>query len=242
MKGGCSVLASRGAMADSDLFVRPSMIAMKLVFDHEAQAAGAQGEAPAIDELAPLVDRANEGDRAAVEKLLASVAPAMLRMVRTILGRAHPDVPDVTQEALLALPGALLGFRKESSVKQYARQVALRTALNARRRWRWRERLLQGWQGGQEQPSNSFGQPGFDSLLMERRNALLRELLDELPEEQAQSFAMRVILDYSLPQVAKATGATLNTVRSRVRLAKEKLRQRLETDPTLIDLLRDGEV
>jgi len=163
----------------------------------------------------------------------------MLRMVRTILGGSHPDVPDVTQDALLAFPGALLAFRKESSVKQYARQVALRTALNARRRWLGRERLLRGWQ---DERQYSSGEPAaYESLLLERRTVLLRELLDSLPEEQAQSFAMRVLLDYTLPQVASATGATLNTVRSRVRLAKEKLRERLETDPALLDLLRDGE-
>lgn len=216
------------------------MITMKLVVNQEERTADPQPAAAAPDELTLLADRANDGDRDALEKVLCAVASTMLRVVRAILGPTHPDVPDITQDALLAFPAALLSFRKEASVKQYARQVALRTALSARRRRRWRERLLLGWQEEQEQQSSVLAREAFDLLLMERRAALLRDLLDELPEEQAQSFAMRVILDYTLPQVATATGASLNTVRSRVRLAKEKLRQRLETDPALIDLLRDG--
>jgi RNA polymerase sigma factor (sigma-70 family) len=217
------------------------MLAMRLVVNQEAHITGAEGGASSCDELLPLVDRANRGDRQALEQLLSAVAPAMLRMVRAVLGASHPDAPDVTQEALMVLPEALLAFRKESSVKQYARQVALRTALSARRRRKCREQILQGWQSSQRQPDPAAGPQAYDTLLAERRAALLRDLLDHLPEEQAQSFAMRVLLDYTLPQIAAATDATLNTVRSRVRLAKEKLRERLESDPAQLDLLRDGD-
>lgn len=215
------------------------MLAMRLVINQEEQAPSAAGGASFCDELGPLVDRANQGDREALGAVLAAVAPAMLRMVRAVMGPAHPDVPDITQESLMVLPGALTSFRKESSVKQYARQVALRTALSARRRRQCREKLLQGWQN--QQDLETAGPEAYHTLLVERRAALLRDLLDTLPEEQAQSFAMRVLLDYTLPQVAAATGATLNTVRSRVRLAKEKLRERLEADPALVDLLREGD-
>jgi RNA polymerase sigma-70 factor (ECF subfamily) len=38
--------------------------------------------------------------------------------------------------------------------------------------------------------------------------------------------------------VAAATGAPVNTVRSRVRLAREKLKLRIEGDPDLMDMLR----
>jgi len=49
--------------------------------------------------------------------------------------------------------------------------------------------------------------------------------------------ALRVMLGWSLEDVAQATGAPLNTVRSRVRLAKEALRRRIEADPSLADRL-----
>jgi RNA polymerase sigma-70 factor (ECF subfamily) len=43
------------------------------------------------------------------------------------------------------------------------------------------------------------------------------------------------MLSWSLEEVASATGAPVNTVRSRVRLAKEALRKRIEADPSLTD-------
>jgi RNA polymerase sigma-70 factor (ECF subfamily) len=69
----------------------------------------------------------------------------------------------------------------------------------------------------------------------------LRSLLDELPPVQADTFALRIALGYSMQEVADATGAPINTVRSRVRLAKEALRRRIEEDPTLAELL-GGEI
>ncbi len=45
--------------------------------------------------------------------------------------------------------------------------------------------------------------------------------------------ALRVVLGWSLPEAEAATGIPLNTVRSRVRLAKNALRAAVEADPML---------
>jgi RNA polymerase sigma-70 factor (ECF subfamily) len=211
---------------------------MKLVTSGSILPSGPR-EASEEDPLAALIAGANAGDRAKLQKILEAVAPSMLAVVRVVLGPDHPDVLDVGQESLMALKDALRIFRGESSALQYARQVALLTALSARRRWRSRERRLQEWRRDVID-APQIG-PGEDSLMRARRAAVFRGLLDELPDIQAESFALRVVLDYSLPQVAQATGAPLNTVRSRVRLAKEKLRRRIETDPALRDVLKGGD-
>jgi RNA polymerase sigma factor (sigma-70 family) len=69
-----------------------------------------------------------------------------------------------------------------------------------------------------------------------RRRELLRELLEDLPEEQAEALTLRVVMGWSLEEVAQASGAPVNTVRSRVRLAKEALRARIEAQPALAEL------
>jgi RNA polymerase sigma-70 factor (ECF subfamily) len=170
--------------------------------------------------------------------ILQAVAPAVLTVVRVILGPDNPDVPDVAQEGLMALRDALRIFRRESSVTQYAKQVAVRTALTARRRWRSREQRLQEFR---RETETGESETVDDPLVRARRTAAFRALLDDLPDAQAETFALRVVLDYTLPQVASATGVPINTVRSRVRLAKEKLKRRIETDPALYDILRGGE-
>src|SRR5258708_31173394 len=138
----------------------------------------------------------------------------------------------------MALRDALRIFRRESSVVQYAKQGAVRTALAARRRWRSREQRLQEFRRESETDDSTLTD---DPLVRARRTAAFRALLDDLPDAQAETFALRVVLDYTLPQVASATGVPINTVRSRVRLAKEKLKRRIETDPALYDILRGGE-
>jgi RNA polymerase sigma-70 factor (ECF subfamily) len=74
----------------------------------------------------------------------------------------------------------------------------------------------------------------------EQRKAMLRRLLEELPENQAETLALRVVLGYSLADVSAATGAPINTVRSRLRLAKEALRRRIEADPEAVVLAEVG--
>jgi len=62
-----------------------------------------------------------------------------------------------------------------------------------------------------------------------------------LPEAQAEALALRVALGWSLKEIADATSTPLNTVRSRLRLAKEALRRRIGDDPGLADQLDVGE-
>jgi RNA polymerase sigma factor (sigma-70 family) len=209
---------------------------MKALHPGMSMSAAERGLGPlARDPLADLLVDANAGDRDKLGRILAATAPAVLAVVRVILGSDNPDVPDVAQESLLAVKDALRTFRGEASLTQYARQIAVRTALAARRGRGARDRLLERYRRESEvAPADRQDDP----VMRARRTAAFRGLLDDLPEEQAETFALRVVLDYSLDQVAAATGAPVNTVRSRVRLAREKLKQRIERDPALLDMLR----
>jgi RNA polymerase sigma factor (sigma-70 family) len=189
----------------------------------------------ATDPLADLVAGAVAGDRVTLARLLGAVGPAVLGVVRSVLGPDHPDVADVAQEALLAIRGALRSFRGESSVTHYARRIALRIALSAQRRSLRRRKLDQA--AAPPDPIATATDADDDPALRARRIAAFRGLMQELPAAQAESLAMRVALDYSLPQIAAETGAPVNTVRSRVRLALETLRRRIGRDPALREIL-----
>jgi RNA polymerase sigma-70 factor (ECF subfamily) len=190
--------------------------------------------------LERLAMRAQGGDREAVRELLAAIAPTLLGVARAILGAGAPDVEDVAQESLLAFFHALPAFRAESSVRHYASRIAARIAIAARRRARERQARV----GGEDETAPLSGVSGLvgsldADALAGRRRELLRSLLAELPEAQAESIALRVVMGYSMEEVAEATGAPVNTVRSRLRLAKEALRKRIEADAGLMELLED---
>lgn len=182
-----------------------------------------------------LIGLAGEGDRDAIEQLLREVGPSMLRVVRTILGVRAGEAEDIFQESLLALIGALPSFRSECGLRHFACRIAARTAVRARRRSRSSyERQLAA--ATQEEPLREPPPSPRSQFDAEQRKKMLRRLLEELPEAQAETLALRVVLGYSLADVAAATGVPVNTVRSRLRLAKESLRRRIEADPEAAEL------
>jgi len=147
-----------------------------------------------------------------------------------------PEVDDLLQESMLAVLSALPGFRGESSIERYATRIAVRTAIASRKRARERRGLLDEHVRASEPLASEVATPAEEALAA-RRRTILRELLIDLPEVQAETLAMRVVLEYSLEEVAEATSAPVNTVRSRLRLARETLRERIEREPGLLGFL-----
>jgi len=182
-----------------------------------------------------LLAAAATGDPASVRRVLARVAPSVQRVVRTVLGPAGGHAEDVTQDALLSVVHALASFRGECGFLHYACRIAARVAVAARRA-RAAEAQVEtlDMDSALELPG-----PGDDPEAP-RRRAVLRALLDELPEAQAETLVLRVMLGYSMAEVAEATSVPLNTARSRLRLAKEALRSRIEGDHALAEMLEVG--
>jgi RNA polymerase sigma factor (sigma-70 family) len=85
------------------------------------------------DDLARLARAAIDGNGAALRTLIAMLTPHLLRVVRKVLGLHHPDLDDVTQDAVLAVAQSLGMFRGEDSVLHFACRIAVLTAMNVRR-------------------------------------------------------------------------------------------------------------
>jgi RNA polymerase sigma-70 factor (ECF subfamily) len=175
------------------------------------------------------------GDSAATGQLLRALAPRLGRVVRAVLGGTHPDVDDAVQQSLIGLVQALPAFRGDCEPLGYATIIAVRTAVATRKRSRTDQSRREDGVEADLRPGQRPS-PG-DEIAAKRRKELLRGLLDHLPTEQAEAIAMRVVLGWSIKEIAVHSGAPLNTVRSRLRLAKEALKARIEEDATLVDAL-----
>ena len=184
--------------------------------------------------LSELAARATDGDVGAMGALLKAVSPWMIRSAQQLLGSSHADLDDVVQQSLIGLVQALPAFRQECSVVHFACRIVVRTAVASRRRAFARADRHDESVDVDSLPRDQELGDGVDA---ERRRALVRGLLSRLPEEQAETLALRIVLGFSLEEVAEATGVPLNTVRSRVRLAKPALRRRIEADPLLLEAL-----
>lgn len=190
------------------------------------------------DPLLGLAAEAARGDLEATRKLLDRVSPRIAGVARAVLGPGHAEVDDAVQQSLIAVMQALPRFRGECPPVAYASAIAVRVCVGMRRRGRARrqhEEALAAEPLSWEEPPS----PG-ETTAAGRRKALLRGLLEQIPAEQGEALAMRAVLGWSLEEIAGASGAPLNTVRSRIRLAKEALRRRIEADPRLAEELDIG--
>jgi RNA polymerase sigma factor (sigma-70 family) len=169
--------------------------------------------------------------------LLLAVGPAILRAVRRVLARATPDVEDVAQEAMEAFAAALPGFRGECTVLHFAWRVAVLTALANRRRLDLRAQwVVQAAEGEAGEGFAREPSPADLTLQRDRRQAL-GLLLDELPAGQAEALVLHVAFGFTVQEVAAAVGRSEETVRSRLRLAKQAVRGRIEASPALGEIL-----
>jgi RNA polymerase sigma-70 factor (ECF subfamily) len=191
---------------------------------------------PGLEEAVRLVRQAAGGDALATRKLLERVAPRVVRTARAAMGAHHPEVEDAIQLALIGFIQALPSFRGECDPSLFAARIAVRAAGAVRRRARARRKRLDP----SVEVDTLEGRP--TEIAASRRRAAFRALLDDLPEEQSEALALRFMVGWSLAELAEATGAPLNTVRSRLRLGKEALRRRLQADPALAEELETMEL
>jgi RNA polymerase sigma factor (sigma-70 family) len=187
------------------------------------------------DPLAPLTAAAANGDVHAARTLLVAVAPTIFGAVRGVLGTAHPDLEDIAQDVALALLQSLPAFRGECSLRNYASRIAVRRALNARRQSGFRARWAADWPLDEDAPLFDGGATLPDVVAAGRRWRAMFALLHSIPEPQAEALVLHFILGHTVEEIAAMVSAPVNTIRSRLRVAKETLRAQIKDDQEFAD-------
>lgn len=199
--------------------------------DPELERADTRASGAQVD-LTLLTRAAVAGDEVATRRLLQHISPYVLRVVRAVLGPRHGDTEDVIQDVLVNFLRALPGFRGDSSVTTFVSTIAFRGAVETKRRSRDVSRWLSEFQDLAQANSGSPSGPSEEAANNLRRE-LLAQVLTELPKVQAETLVLRLVSGFSIEQIAEALHCPANTVRSRLRLGKEALRQRIDADPRL---------
>jgi RNA polymerase sigma factor (sigma-70 family) len=184
------------------------------------------------DELAGLVGSIARGDADALRTFLSAIVPQLLRVVRSVLGPEHPDLEDVAYEAAYAVVDSLPTFRGEGTVLHFACRVTVLTAMNVRRRDAAQKRALVRTVTELDKLELDAPNPE-ESAQTSSLAPIVRELLATLPDTLAEALALHVVLGYTVAEIAQAASLPLETVRSRLRLAKQALRKRVLNNPKL---------
>jgi RNA polymerase sigma-70 factor (ECF subfamily) len=203
-------------------------------YDGSSAAARRKGLEDPVDfpRMALLVRAAQAGDVAAVDAIIAVLTPTVLHILRALWGAKRHDVEAMTRDVLVSIVAALPGWRGECTLLHFATRIAARRAAAAAPPppRTLLERL--GWRGSRRWvPAAPWAED-----LADRRRELLRTFFSELPEVQGEAMVLRVALGYTLQEIALISTTPMAVVRSRLRLAKEALRARIEADPDWDDV------
>ena len=182
------------------------------------------------EEFAALARRVAEGrDRRAFVELFDHFAPRLNGYLQR-LGLERGDAEDMAQEVMAVLwHKAYLFDPTKSSLATWLFRIARNRRIDVARRER--SRVLDP-----DEPMlmPSEPEPVDHEMDARQRDERVRAALSELPTEQYELVQMAFFLGLSHSQIADQSGLPLGTVKSRIRLAFQRMRKILEADQ-LID-------
>lgn len=179
---------------------------------------------PAHEKLSDpiLVTRAKDGDRLALEALLARHAPRVERLARHLL-RDSEDARDAAQEALAKVCVRLPQFRGDAQFSTWLHRLVVNTCRDAaeRRKPRMHEPLDDELSAG----------PSADPEREAGMSELRRELCDSLAgisKREAQVIVLKDAMGYSFEEIAAAAGMPVGTAKCHAHRGRARLREKLE--------------
>ncbi|HET9555438.1 MAG TPA: RNA polymerase sigma factor [Anaeromyxobacteraceae bacterium] len=181
-----------------------------------------------------LMRKFQRGDARAFETLMRRHRTKVHSFLCRLVGdRARAE--DLLQETFLRVVKGAAGWEPRAAVRTWLFAIARNLAADeARRRvFRETEPLDAPGPGGDPRPEPAEVDPARapdeaagDALVRPRLEAAIRAL----PAEQREVFLLREHAGLSFPEIAEATGANENTVKSRLRYALLALRERLAAE------------
>ncbi len=197
----------------------------------------------AIQSDEQLVERARQGDRAAMCELIERYERKTYNVAFRLMGN-HADACDAAQEALVRIYTRLDRFRGDSAFSTWLFRVVTNTCLDElRRRGRLRHASLDCPVTTEEGeiPRQALAEVESPVELAERSDvqAAVQRAIRRLPEDYRAVVILRDIYDYSYGEIAEALGTSLGTIKSRLHRARQALRVILRsTEAQRLDLER----
>ena len=203
--------------------------ARRLAFDEDVTDTpskdAAPGELTADALIALMREVAENRSREAFSQLFQHFAPR-LKSYLMRQGAGPEPAEELAQEAMIMVWRKAESFDPgQAAVSTWIFRIARNKQIDAIRREKrpevdWTDPALQP-----EQPEEAD-----KSLEAAQREDRIREVMKELPEEQAEMVRLAFFEDKAHSAIAEATGLPLGTVKSRLRLALAKLRAQLEEE------------
>ena len=169
-------------------------------------------------------------EKECLAQIIAAHGPDILRFCRITAGdRAEGD--ELYQDTMLLLLEKQIDLDISQNVKSYAISAAVKLWKNKQRKVARRLRLIP--QESLEELTQRGIQPGEtaspeEGLLQKSQAEALREMIRQLPQRYRLPLQLYYSADLPVKEIAKLMKLPESTVKTRLRRAKEQLRQKLE--------------
>ncbi len=186
------------------------------------------------DEDRPVVHRAQQGDYAAFEALVAKYGQRLYGLAFRIVRRAH-DAEEVVQQTFLSVIEHLKDFREEARFSTWLMRIATNHALVLLRK-RSRQRTVPLDENRTADHSDSLPHPQFIAQWREtperiasrhETQELLAAALDQLDDKYRLVFLLRDVEELSTKETAEALEISVPNVKVRLLRARLMLREHL---------------
>jgi RNA polymerase sigma-70 factor (ECF subfamily) len=178
-----------------------------------------------------LVRRFKDGDRGAYTEIVKRYQDRVYTLAFRWM-RNDQIAREVAQDVFLALYRALANFRGDAKLSTWIHRVVVNHCKNRRlyrkRRQSDRHEPLEGRRAASDDdvPARQFAHegPGADAgVHRSEAEALVREALDQLDEEQRMIIVLRDVEDLGYEEIAELLGVARGTVKSRLHRARASL-------------------
>lgn len=163
-------------------------------------------------DLTPLVRRASQGDRGAMEELMRSTEQLARRIAVSVLGRDGLD--DALQESYLLVFRKLPQLREPEAFRGWFSRLVLYVCYGLLRKRKVEEELPESL------PAPDSSEPVVAALA-------LRQAMSRLERKDRDVLILREVLGLSYDEVATALRLPVGTVRSRLSAARKHLAERM---------------
>jgi RNA polymerase sigma-70 factor (ECF subfamily) len=180
---------------------------------------------PAGDDEARLVERAQAGDRDALDDLLRRQYERTYALCRRLAGNDH-DALDATQEALIAIVRGLPRYDGRARFSTWSYRVSTNACLDELRR---RRRRPQPFAVDAADPTTGHGAPSLDERVADR--LAIDAAMVELAPTFRTAVVLRDVLGLDYAEIAEVLEVPIGTVRSRLARGRRQLADRLSGNP-----------
>ena len=187
---------------------------------------------PKGDELAGLVAAARNGNQNAISALYDRTFDKVYCTVKSMI-KDEDTIRDIVQDTYIKAFDHLDSFRGDTKFLAWVRQIAANTArdwLKKKRPMLFAE--LSSGDGQDTSVEELFPDERSENIPdqfieQEETKRLLREIIEELPEDQRAAIGMYYYAEMSIKEIATAMNASESAVKSRLMYGRKKIEKKV---------------